>query len=187
MFAQKIRELRLSRNLSEAALDEIFGLMRGTFANWEHGFAYPDEEFIRRSAYIFEPVDPEERHLCWDVRLKGESYRKVQEIVTDWVDNRWNLQRLDMYDNGATIDIYDMRKISRHAVYTLDGAKAELYLACRSVRQEEPLLGELSQKYGEDELRAALDWLCEENLMVHIGHEYLALAVDMNARKQSGE
>jgi len=152
-----------------------------------YSFAYADEEFIRRSAYIFEPVDRSERHLCWDVRLKGESYRKVQEIVTDWVDNRWNLQRLDMYDNGAAIDIYDMRKISRHAVYTLDGAKAELYRACRSVRQEAPLLGELSQTYGEDELRAALDWLCEENLMVHIGHEYLALAVDMNAKKQSGE
>lgn len=148
-----------------------------------YSFAYADEEFIRRSAYIFEPVDRSERHLCWDVRLKGESYRKVQEIVTDWVDNRWNLQRLDMYDNGTVIDIYDMRKISRHAVYTLDGAKAELYRACRSVRQEAPLLGELSQTYGEDELRAALDWLCEENLMVHIGHEYLALAVDMNARK----
>ena len=152
-----------------------------------YSFAYADKEFIRRSAYIFEPVDRSERHLCWDVRLKGESYRKVQEIVTDWVDNRWNLQRLDMYDNGAAIDIYDMRKISRHAVYTLDCAKAELYRACRSVRQEAPLLGELSQTYGEDELRAALDWLCEENLMVHIGHEYLALAVDMNARKQSGE
>lgn len=53
MFAQKIRELRLSRNLSEAALDEIFGLMRGTFANWEHGFAYPDEELVDDIAHYF--------------------------------------------------------------------------------------------------------------------------------------
>ena len=148
-----------------------------------YSFTYADEEFIRRSAYIFEPIDRSERHLCWDVRLKGESYRKVQELVMDWVEHRWNLQRLDMYDNGKTIDIYDMRKIATHAVYTLDGAKAKLYRAARSVRQEETLLAELSQKYGEDELRAALDWLCEENLMVHIGHEYLALAVDMNAKK----
>ena len=148
-----------------------------------YSFTYADEEFIRRSAYIFEPIDRSERHLCWDVRLKGESYRKVQELVMDWVEHRWNLQRLDMYDNGKTIDIYDMRKIATHAVYTLDGATAELYRAARSVRQEETLLAELSQKYGEDELRAALDWLCEENLMVHIGHEYLALAVDMNAKK----
>ena len=53
MFAQKIRELRLSRNLSEAALDEIFGLMRGTVANWEHGFAYPDDELIDDIAEYF--------------------------------------------------------------------------------------------------------------------------------------
>ena len=53
MFAQKIRELRLARNLSEAALDEIFGLMRGTVANWEHGFSYPDDELIDDIAAYF--------------------------------------------------------------------------------------------------------------------------------------
>ena len=53
MFADKIRELRLSRNLSEAALDEIFGLMRGTIANWEHGFSYPDDELIDDIAAYF--------------------------------------------------------------------------------------------------------------------------------------
>ena len=117
------------------------------------------------------------------MRLKGESYRKVQKLVADWVTHRWDLQRLDMYDNGDVIEIYDMRKIAKHAVYTLDGAKAALCRAARSVRQEEPLLEELAPKYGKNELLEALDWLCEENLMVHIGHEYLALAIDMNAIK----
>ena len=147
-----------------------------------YSFAYADEDFIRRSAYVFEPVDSEARHLYWDVRLNGVSYRKVYEITKAWAASRNNLQRLDMFDNGKTIDIFDMRKISKHSVYTLDGAKAELYRAARCVRQEEPLLEELSPKYGKDELREALDWLCEENLMVHIGHEYLALAIDMNAK-----
>ncbi len=53
MFAQKIRELRLSRNLSEAALDEIFDLMRGTVSNWEHGFSYPEDELIDDIAAYF--------------------------------------------------------------------------------------------------------------------------------------
>ena len=53
MFAEKIRELRQSRNLSEAALDEIFGLMRGTTSNWEHGFSYPDDELIDDIAVYF--------------------------------------------------------------------------------------------------------------------------------------
>ena len=148
-----------------------------------YSFTYADEDFIRRSAYIFEPVDRSERHICWDVRIKGKSWRKVQELVADWVDHRWNLQRLDMYDNGKTIDIYDMRKIARHAVYTLEDAKAELYRAIRSVRQEASLIEDFSPKYGESEIKDALTWLCEENLIVHIGHEYLALAIDMNAGK----
>ena len=53
MFAQKIRELRQSRNLNEAALDEIFGLMRGTVANWEHGFSMPEDELIDDIAAYF--------------------------------------------------------------------------------------------------------------------------------------
>ena len=53
MFTQKIRELRQSRNLSEAALDEIFGLMRGTVANWEHGFSMPEDELIDDIAAYF--------------------------------------------------------------------------------------------------------------------------------------
>ncbi len=53
MFAQKIRELRQARNLSEAALDEIFGLMRGTVANWEHGYAVPEDELIDDIAVYF--------------------------------------------------------------------------------------------------------------------------------------
>ena len=53
MFAQKIRELRQARNLSEAALDEIFGLMRGTVANWENGYAEPETELLPDIAGFF--------------------------------------------------------------------------------------------------------------------------------------
>ena len=53
MFADKIRELRQSRNLSEAALDEVFGLMRGTCSNWENGFSEPEEELIEDIARFF--------------------------------------------------------------------------------------------------------------------------------------
>jgi hypothetical protein len=103
--------------------------------------------------------------------------------VNQWVKERYRLQRLDMEDTGKSVDIYDMRDIAKHAVYSLKGARADLYRACRSVRQEAPLVEELGAKYDESEIKDALAWLCEENLMVHIGNEYLALAVDMNARK----
>lgn len=148
-----------------------------------YDFVYADREFISRSAYIFEPTDDEELRFYWNVGEKGEGYRRVQEIVNQWVKERYRLQRLDMEDTGKSVDIYDMRDIAKHAVYSLKGARADLYRACRSVRQEAPLVEELGAKYGESEIKDALAWLCEENLMVHIGNEYLALAVDMNARK----
>ncbi len=53
MFAQKIRELRLARNLSEAALDESLGLLHGTVVNWEHGFSFPEDELIDDIAAYF--------------------------------------------------------------------------------------------------------------------------------------
>ena len=149
-----------------------------------YDFVYADREFIKRSAYIFEPVDERELQLCWDLTKKGEGYRKLQEIVTQWVKERYRLQRLDMEDTGNAVDIFDMRKIAKHAVYHLEGVRADLYRACRAVRQETPLIEELGVKYGEEEIKEALAWLCGENLMVHIGHEYLSLAVDMHARKQ---
>lgn len=148
-----------------------------------YDFAFADRDFINRSAYIFEPIDEKELPLYWNVRNKGEGYRKMRDIVDQWTDERMNLQRLDMDDNGKGIDIYDMRDIAKHTVYHLDGLRAELYRATRAVRQEDALLAELSPEYREAEVRDALAWLCEENLTVHIGHEYLALAVDMNTRK----
>ena len=148
-----------------------------------YDFVYADEDFIRRSAYIFEPIDEQELKLCWDVRKKGAAYQTVQMLVSNWVKERWRLQRLDMEDTGTGIDIYDMRKIARHTVYRLEGAQAAVYRACRTARQESWLLSELSGSYGNDEIADSLARLCEENLMVHIGSEYLALAVDINAKK----
>ena len=53
MFGTKFRELREQKGLSQAAMDEYFGLMRGTVSNWEHGFSYPDEELIDDIADYF--------------------------------------------------------------------------------------------------------------------------------------
>ena len=52
-FATKFRELRESRGLSAAATDEVFGLMRGTTANWENGFSEPEEELLEDIAIYF--------------------------------------------------------------------------------------------------------------------------------------
>lgn len=53
-FKDKFRELRESRGLSQAAADEVFGLMRGTCSNWENGFSKPEEELIEDIARFFD-------------------------------------------------------------------------------------------------------------------------------------
>lgn len=53
-FKDKFRELRESRGLSQAAADEVFGLMRGTCSNWENGFSKPEEELIEDIADYFD-------------------------------------------------------------------------------------------------------------------------------------
>ena len=168
------------------AMSSTDGLRRGMEAENTGGpIAVPVGEACLGRVFnlLGEPIDEKELPLYWNVRNKGEGYRKMRDIVGQWTDERMNLQRLDMDDNGKGIDIYDMRDIAKHTVYHLDGLRAELYRATRAVRQEDALLAELSPEYGEAEVRDALAWLCEENLTVHIGHEYLALAVDMNTRK----
>ena len=53
MFGIKFRELREQKGLSQAAMDEYFGLMRGTFSNWENGYADPEEELLEEIAGYF--------------------------------------------------------------------------------------------------------------------------------------
>ncbi len=52
-FRSKFRELRESRGLSQAATDQLVGLMRGTRSNWENGFSEPEEELIEDIARFF--------------------------------------------------------------------------------------------------------------------------------------
>jgi len=52
-FGRRLRELRERRGQSQAALDEFFGLMRGTVSNWENGFSEPEEELLEDIAAYF--------------------------------------------------------------------------------------------------------------------------------------
>ena len=53
MFGKLFRELREGKGLTQAAMDEVFGLTRGTVSNWENGFAQPEEELLEEIAHYF--------------------------------------------------------------------------------------------------------------------------------------
>ena len=52
-FGTKFRELRENRGISRAAADEVFGLMRGTWSNWENDYNMPEEELLPEIADYF--------------------------------------------------------------------------------------------------------------------------------------
>ena len=52
-FGTKFRELRENRGISRAAADEVFGLMRGTYSNWENGYSKPEKELLEEIADFF--------------------------------------------------------------------------------------------------------------------------------------
>ena len=143
-----------------------------------YDYVFADKEFIRRSAFMYEPVDEVELGIYWNINKKGEAWQTVRSLVIQWAGERLQPQRLDMEERGNGIDIYDMRTVARHTIYRLEGVKADLYRALRTVRQEASLQTEFAGTYSEPEIKEALEWLCTENLTVKIGTEYLALAVD---------
>ena len=53
MFAKRMKELRLAKGLTEKALEETLGLVRGTVVKWEQGRTVPEEEAFEDLASFF--------------------------------------------------------------------------------------------------------------------------------------
>ena len=81
-------------------------------------------------------------------------------------------------DDGDRLRVFDTRQVARRESFTLTGPERKLYLACdvaQSVRR-------LYQQFAflqPDEIRAVLNGLVEDGLMVSEGQRYLSLAVDL--------
>jgi hypothetical protein len=80
--------------------------------------------------------------------------------------------------------ILDTRLIAHRPMYYLQGIEAEVLRACRSVLREETLMEKLTGQFTEERIKEALAWLEQENLLLHVGPEYLALPIDRDAGKR---
>ena len=151
-----------------------------------YDFAFADEDFIHRTAYFFESTDEETCKARFDCRRMGKAYETVMELVGKWNHKKNNPDRLDMEIGAEGIDIYDMREFAEKSVHHLHGLAARLYASCTTVRTEESLLEEFKE-YEPAEVLGILARLERDKLAVHIGREYLALAIDRaEARKVPG-
>lgn len=53
MIGEKLKELRIKKDIPAAALDERFGIQRGHWNNWENGFSKPETELLDEIAEYF--------------------------------------------------------------------------------------------------------------------------------------
>jgi len=53
MIGEKLKELRIQKGLPAAGLDEILGVQRGSWMNWENGFSTPEPELLDEIAEYF--------------------------------------------------------------------------------------------------------------------------------------
>lgn len=146
-----------------------------------YDFAFADRDFIARTAYIFEPTDKGELAKYYGCRNMGASYAAAKKIIDRWLRERQNPQRLDMYDTGDEINIFDMRNVAVHAAYKLTGLRAQLYRACRGT-QSETSLTKIFPDVPAEKIRNELAAFCDDKIMINIGREYLALAIDANPK-----
>ena len=79
--------------------------------------------------------------------------------------------------------ILDTRLIAHRPMYYLQDIEAEVLRVCRNVMKEEKLMKALAEHYEKTRIREALAWLEQENLLLHIGPEYLTLPIDRDAGK----
>ncbi len=137
-----------------------------------------NDDFISSIAYNFEPKDEAERTLYYDHMRRGQSYKDMMRRVSDWIVEKDNPDRLEMEHTAEGLDVYDLRSIAKRFVYHLDGAAAALMTACRATRKKEGLYREASGKFSTQEIDEALKYLEDANLILHIGDEYLTLAIE---------
>lgn len=146
-----------------------------------YDFAFPDKDFIARTTYFFDPTDEAELEKYYGCQRMGKAYEAAKKIIKSWLNERDDPQRLDMYDAGDEINIFDMRNVAVHSAYKLTGLKAGLYRACRRVQSEKSPAKKFPDVSAE-KIRDELAAFCADKIMINIGHEYLALAVDANPK-----
>jgi magnesium-protoporphyrin IX monomethyl ester (oxidative) cyclase len=143
-------------------------------------FIYPKSgKFIADFACVFEPVDERAREIYYDCRKKHRVYEKLSAFIKSWKeDYAASPDRLDMKSSDAKIELCDLRRAARQTFYTLTGARRDIYSLCRTAAAEEKIFAALRGKYAAEEIASALKYLCGNMLLLHIGQEYLALAIN---------
>lgn len=147
-----------------------------------YGYVYPlPKELLMRLAYSFEDGGERGSHIHRAVQQQP-GQQALQEAVQRWND-LWQCSRpvLHVDDNGRHLRITDTRPGARRTSWTVHGLAAEIYRLCDFAQTPAALLKQLSARLGTavsaHEAEAALETLCEANMLLPLNGRLLSLGV----------
>jgi ribosomal peptide maturation radical SAM protein 1 len=168
-------QIRLDRFSPLFTKAEQFGLRRVRPTS-SYYYVYPlGRRDLARLAYFFD-------FDYLDGRNPENYIAAVKRAVADWYLERTEgpeqRARLDaVCTEDAEIEVTDTRACATNAVHELRGLDAQVYLASDAAQTLPSLVRLCAGSGGEGEIRAALERLQNDKLMVQMDDQYLSLAV----------
>ena len=147
-------------------------------------YVYPAiGDYIMRTAYMFEPADEKQLSTYSLMHFISEEHGALNDIVAQWTQTfAANKDILEMTPYDNSIEIIDLRKIAKQSFYSLTGVEKRVYELSRDVIRKEKLMISLGQEFSQETIGATIDYLIEHSLLIEMGGELLALA--MESKKQ---
>ena len=144
-----------------------------------YSYVWPQVEgFIEKAAYLFEPSTREELKYYYHPYKKDKQFYQLHLQIEAWKEGfSKNPDRLDLHVYEERIEIYDLRRQAKAYMHIFLGIHKEVYLLCDQVMGKEKIIATLQENYNPSELLEVLEEFCNKELMVKIGEEYLALAI----------
>jgi ribosomal peptide maturation radical SAM protein 1 len=152
---------------------EQFGI-HDVRAESSYAHAYPAGIDLEKIAYFFEYVA--------DDTLPNEAHRATAEWVDTW-RARWQAPNppLLAYRRVGGAMFVDEQRGDRRGTQTLWGPVADAYeYCCETMRSSREVYEHLDGRFAVDEVKRALDALCEDGLMLKEDDTYLGLALPEN-------
>jgi len=130
----KLKELRVARNMTQDAVAEHLGVSSQTVSKWERGLLSPDISLLPKIALLYKcSIDSLfDMDLCWSIEHRTEFGEKIRNLHTqkDWegIYRAW-MQEIELnpdhYGNYADVMLHVYRK----KMYDKDRVKQMISLA----------------------------------------------------------
>lgn len=110
-------------------------------------------------------------------------HQLIQSALNQWSDAFWRQDHppiLSMFDHGSKIKIFDTREVATKLAHDLLGITATVYRLCAEPVGQDRLLNkllELGEQISQSALDKLLAQLVADQLMLHLSHCYLSLAL----------